>query len=653
MASGPADHAPPQSVLARAGLRGSAVVLALLLGLAGCTLIAPTPTPEEQAAEARRLLDSGQAEAALARYRSLAAEAESPEAATRYRLAGAEAAVELGDPATAQALLRAAPRTGDASLDFRVALRRATLAERRGQPIDADPLADPPEGLPSELERQRLRLLARHYDATNRYAAAIRTRVTLEGYLNEAEAIKANRDALWQTLSRRSERELQRIAAEAPGDGVAGWVALARAGNDRVALRRWLIAYPGHPAADRRVYELLGVPPGEFDRRPRRFALILPASGPYREAAEAIREGFLAALYEATRTRVFADGAPGFRATLYDAPGEPDPEALEALYERALAEGAEFVIGPLLKEHVAPIAASAPVAIPTLTLNWAPEPPSEPGNLFQFGLAPEDEGRQIALTLSHEGVDGVALLVADDPRAERIAEAFARVDGGLEVIGQRTLPQRAEAIGRTIAELFRLPDSKARHRALEAALQRELAFVPRAAARIDALVLLAGRTAARQVIPQLIFQDVDTRIPRFGSQTLLGWGGLDEGDPDLAGLRVTTLRWDGPRGESRIAQALRTRWPERMASPGFRKLFALGVDAFELSQRLPNLPGAPAEGMSGALGQLYLGAHQRIHRWQPWIEIGPRSGRPLASDYGLSRGPQPRPSAGAQAPGAS
>jgi len=98
---------------------------------------------------------------------------------------------------------------------------------------------------------------------------------------------------------------------------------------------------------------------------------------------------------------------------------------------------------------------------------------------------------------------------------------------------------------------------------------------------------------------------------------------------------------------------LRRRWPERMASPGFRKLFALGGDAFELSQRLPNLPETPAEGMSGALGQLYLGAHQRVHRWQPWIEIGTRSGRPLASDYGFSGAAPPPPQAKTHRPGAS
>ena len=63
------------------------------------------------------------------------------------------------------------------------------------------------------------------------------------------------------------------------------------------------------------------------------------------------------------------------------------------MYNQAVAEGAELIIGPLSKEHIQSLADSVTFTTPVLALNHIPG--LQKDKLYQFGLSPIDDVEQI------------------------------------------------------------------------------------------------------------------------------------------------------------------------------------------------------------------------------------------------------------------
>ena len=130
-------------------------------------------------------------------------------------------------------------------------------------------------------------------------------------------------------------------------------------------------------------------PPGPAPSalHPPQIALLLPFRGGYRKAAEAVRDGFIAAWHSA------GDYKPALK--IYDA----NALNVEQIYAQAVAEGADFVVGPLEKQAIEELAKLTDLPVPVLALNQAPagrgeKPAGSHGvlpNLMQFGLSPEGE----------------------------------------------------------------------------------------------------------------------------------------------------------------------------------------------------------------------------------------------------------------------
>ena len=90
------------------------------------------------------------------------------------------------------------------------------------------------------------------------------------------------------------------------------------------------------------------------------------------------------------------------------------------LYHRAISEGAELVIGPLSKDNIQSLALSTELTTPVLALNHIPNLAKD--NLFQFGLSPIDEARQIAGKADLDGNTKVLLLTPETNQGRRIAD---------------------------------------------------------------------------------------------------------------------------------------------------------------------------------------------------------------------------------------
>ncbi|NLA67025.1 MAG: hypothetical protein GX856_02040 [Gammaproteobacteria bacterium] len=348
---------------------------------------------------------------------------------------------------------------------------------------------------------------------------------------------------------------------------------------------------PGHwrfDAGDR--------PPAERDgyRPPRRLAVLLPLSGSLATAAGPVRDGLLAGYYSEQRRRPDI----GFYDTAGTAWG-----AVEA-YRRALAEGADQVLGPLGRDEVEALFAQGELAVPVLALNRAGAPPANAGS---YALAPEDEGKAAADWLAAQGALRVLVLSSGDDNARRSIDA---------------LRARLQELGGGVAQLLAVvgeepPDLIG---PMQAAVQAE--------GGVDAVFFALRGPQARLVAPQVSAAGLAGR-PRVATSHLLsGTGDADE-DAALDGIAFPTDAWSvsGVPGLP-SAQSLAATLPTARGPAA--RLFAFGYDAWLLSAYLGHLAGDPAAAVSSASGVLRLAPDGHVLRTPAWSTFSGGRVVPLA-----------------------
>src|SRR5690606_22961535 len=139
---------------------------------------------------------------------------------------------------------------------------------------------------------------------------------------SDGEQQRLYAELIWQGLSRaREPLDLEQLPPQTSTD-VRGWIALGRIGQGAWQdpygfagrLDNWSRRYAGHPA-ERLLLETVRE---EHLRRfayPETVALLLPLSGRFRASSEAVRDGFLAAVYQHAAHR------PAPRVLLFDTGG--------------------------------------------------------------------------------------------------------------------------------------------------------------------------------------------------------------------------------------------------------------------------------------------------------------------------------------------
>ena len=268
-----------------------------------------------------------------------------------------------------------------------------------------------------------------------------------------------------------TDAELQQLRTAPPPDPLSGWMELVEL--SRLYLQQpealaevtphWQQRYPGHPATEAFMSKLLesmslaGKPPAQI-------ALLLPLNGKLSEAATAIRDGVLAAYYDTPDTTLQP------RLQIIDS-GDTAESALAA-YQQAVLDGAQFVIGPLRKEAVQALAIQAQLAVPVLALNQLEEQALSNPSLYQFGLAPEDEAREVARLAWHQGYTRTIALFPESEWGERVYAAFAeewQFLGG-EILDAQRYDNSKTDHGTVISASLHLDNSKARHQQLTLSL---------------------------------------------------------------------------------------------------------------------------------------------------------------------------------------
>lgn len=585
----------------------------LLLALSACE--APAPKPDQQAG-----MTSGKAtlSAEINDLLAKSANSQSPEK-EYYLLEAAKALHSQNKTAWARNLLASIDSdllSDTAFIDY--TLIYSDISLRESSLLLAQRLLTPPrlEQLWKTLPKDTRLLLRQRrvslYDQLGKSEASINEKLAMEA----AQLVSGNQQnaLIWSELVELSTAELQQKAATAEDDVMRGWYALATLAKtysddletEQAAVNDWLLQWPNHPAANDLPLELRQLAT-LIANRPQRIAILLPQQGELEKASEAIRNGFLASFYLA---RERGNHIPQIR--FYDS-GNGD---ILATYHQAVTDGAQLIIGPLEKDAVDMLSSEPALPVPTLAVNYSKLDATPGTNLFQFGLAIEDEARQAARRAWLEGYRHPVILAADANWAQRSAEAFAaewRAQGG-DITLQRVFHDDSD-FSKLIASTLLIDQSQQRANALRRLLGRNVDFEPRRRQDIDMMYLAATPVQGRQIKPMLAFHYASD-LPVIASSQIYSGTPDPKRDMDLNDIQFSSLPW--VFSKSPVRQQI-----DRYSKPvaAYQPLYALGADTFQLYQRLPLLQLAPDQRLHGNTGILSLEPNNRIRREQVWTVI--------------------------------
>lgn len=459
-------------------------------------------------------------------------------------------------------------------------------------------------------QRNRLRLLrADALTLDGQLVASLRERVAIQPMLGTEQDRAYNRRMTWSLLMNLPMDRLRELSRTTESD-LLGWVELARLFRDPLmgidaqseALEQWRQRWQGHPA-ERNTPEMIAALTRAAGERPEKVAVILPLSGPLASAGAVIRNGLLTGYYSA-----LAKGRPVPELHFYD----NGPGRVIRHYNQAIAAEADLVIGPLSKAQVSKLAGVDRLPVPTLALNRVRQE-QPPENLYQFGLSPEDEARQVARQAYQEGARLAGVLYPDSDWGRRMARAYVNAfqnQGGLITTRQAFGDQETRAVGK----LLSIGESHQRARQLNRLTKIHLQFKPRRRQDLDVLFLAANPRQARQVKPALNFHYA-RELPVFATSHVYSGTPNPERDRDLNNIRFVDMPWLLDR-ESSLRELARSTWPEGHGSR--ERLFALGIDAWRLQARLHMLASVPNSRLPGVTGRLRVRQNRQIVRELDW-----------------------------------
>jgi outer membrane PBP1 activator LpoA protein len=581
-------------------LRSVLMSLCAALLLAGCGGMPSRERQPETAVQAERLYADGEYAASAQAF--LDASAERRSLREYYRLRAAEAWREEGELEQARAALDGVTSrklSGDEPL--RLSLLQAELALDRGDAGAALALlAMPSPGVPDAYRARFHFLRASANESQSKLFAAAAERALMDRWLATDERADNNK-RIQQLLLKVGDDALYRESAALP----AGHPLYVHAGR-MLSSRGLALPRPyersvgiGANAATRPAADVDGYRPYT------EVALLLPASGPFALAARSVRDGFMTAYFAESRQRPHVR----FYDTGLDATSTVDA------YRRAVADGAQLVVGPIARDDVEALFAQTEFPAPMLALNRAATTPPPPGSA-SFALAPEDEGIAAAERLLRRGARRVIAVAGEDESSQRSIAAFRdRIEQrDAQVVAQISLPESSP----DYAPLIR--------QALAAAGTRTTAPDPAApdapagtTVEADALFLAVRPAQARLFVPQLRVAGVYD-LPIVATSQIASGGANARLDRELDGVEFTEVPWliaDAPGVPAREALSRQL----ESARGGGARLFAFGMDAFRLLGFLDHLGADPNQRVVGATGELRLDGFGQVQRTPGWARF--------------------------------
>lgn len=602
------------------------LAVALLLVIQGCAT-APEVTsyeavelPPQVRLQIDLMLESGDFAAAAERLETLAAESTSPQREWLL-LEAAEYWLKAGDQAMSRSLVEQL-QSFDSDPDFTLKWRmlRTEIAVSEGDIEQALDLMEPAPGAdaPLILRRHYHRNMAEIFRLSGNLLESTRELDVLDLLFEEDEEARlASQLLLVQTLTSMTDTALSMLQPPPPST-LIGWMELAKIIKLPLTdptelssmLAAWRERFPEHPALQSL---LAGYLQQQGLNSEDHIAVMLPRSGPYAKVATAVRDGLMAAWYQQPAAQ-----RPSLQ--FYDSSELKD---VLHIYQQAILQGAKMVIGPLNKDAVRMLLGLEYLDHPILALNQVDDAELTHPNLFQFGLAPEDEARQIAERAWLEGHRTALILTPTGQWGERIANSFRErwATLGGQVMEQQQYNASENDFSVPIRMLLNINESEARSHALQKLLGRQLESESRPRNDADFIFLGARPQKARQLRPQLRFFHAGN-LPILSTSHIYTGVAQKELDRDLGKISFVDTPWlfeesqgGGPLSRNNLERLI----------PGvkgrYARLYAMGIDSYNLLTQLQHMQDQPGRMFSGKSGTLYLDERNRIHRLLAWADM--------------------------------
>lgn len=603
------------------------VVLSLIL-VAGCgpQPVKPTqPAPVPSAAADARLRN-GDFLSAAAEFARLA-EGGDAAAASRYRMLAALAYLDGDDRESALNIL-STPPPADASVQ-----QLYTLALAAAAGLSSDAELSTAAGHIETVDPSRLtpyqrsvyyRTLGRISLAQKDYAAAASALIAADAYALPALKRAQLHNDIWVALSHMDATEIGAMRDKAVGQET-GWLALAAAAGPNLhnsgalaaAIQAWQIDHPQHPANLTLVEQLFELSES-LSAQTRHVAVLLPFNGRYASAANAIRDGFLSAWYAESNSTT----RPG--VSFYSV----ETDNVNAVFDQAVADGADLIVGPLEKSSVEVLRARAELPVRTLALNVADNSIVEVADgesvdaarFFQFGLTPEDEAQRVAERAWSDGYSRALAMGPESPWGNRLMAAFAErwQELGGVVLAQVHYGEGENTYATSVKQALNIDLSNARAAGLRTALNRRIEFQPRRRADVDVIFLAGFPVSARQLLPQLRYFRAES-VPVYATSHAYAGSANAAADQDLDGLRIGDMPWLFGATDSNSFDMFKRNWPER--APRSRRLFAFGMDVYRILPYLARMRHQPNLRIPGATGILRMDSDGRVFRDLAWARF--------------------------------
>lgn len=386
-----------------------------------------------------------------------------------------------------------------------------------------------------------------------------------------------------------------------------------------------LIGRPAEPAPPQAGGPIAAVPlgtppPAAAPGGQKVVALLLPLSGQAASLGQAMQDAAMMATFEMA----------GEDVTLrpYDTTGSP--EGAVAAAQRAIADGAGLILGPLFAaeaREVAPIAAQAGVGV----LAFSNDRSVAGGNLNIMGFLPEAQVIRVVAYARSKQIERFAMIGPNNDYGAAVANGLR---AAIEAYGGQLVevqlydpstedfhpPVRALARydGRRRAQIQALqgkndPGSKAALRALQDQISNEMGF--------DAVLVAESGPRLRALAPLLPYYDIDPAKIKVLGTSLWDEPGIGA-EPALVGAWFAAPPPDSRADFDKRFEATFKRRPPRLAS--------LGYDATALAAVVARGPGFGLDvvrqpsGYAGVDGIFRLRNDGLIERGLAVLEIQPR-----------------------------
>ena len=388
------------------------------------------------------------------------------------------------------------------------------------------------------------------------------------------------------------------------------------------------------------------------------IAVLLPLSGRLARTGQVVKNGIMAAYYTDVEKRQDEHLLPRLR--FIDTNNTDTQHLLSEIGET------KFIIGPLLKDTVESLIPNLPVGVNVLALNRPEELPENtparnsavtssnalaaqgsltsstdlvgentqdefrsldlPTSLNYYGLAPEDEAKQLAEFIFNKGYRAPIVIAAQSSLYQRMDTTFKK---HWRMLNSQENKQRANitsvsfndsnSLREGITQALDVAQSNQRINQIEYMTNDEVYNMPRSRRDIDAIVAFASPQDTELLNPiiEASLNPYDGKqVPVYATSRSMDYDSGKNQWRDLQNVHFIDMPWLMPSHSWQpLQQEVEQAWQNQNTMQ--KRLFAFGFDAYQLLPQLGMLNTLKYLSHEGLTGTLSLNQQGEVIRKQP------------------------------------